>query len=220
VIGLIEGTLHMYDTQSRSWWSQLFGQAVSGPMEGKKLVKLASTMITWKKWKTLHPDTTAYIKRSVPYHLQSDFSGNYIAEMAKQGDGPVQPIDLVVGVEGHEEARAYLLRYLAKERVLNDELEGHPIVVFLSEAFDTARILDRSVDGKTLTFSPADGDLLQDAETSSVWDPMTGKAISGPMKGKGLKAFASTYSLWFAWKKYRSESELVGFSQLSARPSS
>ncbi len=212
MIGLIEGTLHMYDTQTRSWWNQLFGEAISGPMKGEKLVKLPYTMTTWKKWKALHPETTAYIKPSVPYNRQSDYTDETFAEHARKGDGPVENTDLVIGVEGHVEAKAYLIRYLAKERVVNDELEDHPIVVFLSDDFATSRILDRSVDGKTLTFSLAEQDRLTDAETGSVWDPITGEALSGPMKGKRLNAYVTTYALWFAWKKYRSESELVGAS--------
>ncbi len=199
----------MYDDQTHSWWSQLFGEATKGTMKGKKLVKLPSTMTTWKKWKALHPDTTSYIKRSIPYHQQSDFSGDYLAEMAQKEDGPVEATDLVIGVEGHIEAKAYLLRYLAKKRVLNDALETHPIVVFLGEDLATVRVLDRVVGGKTLTFSLTEGDRLQDAETSSVWDPMTGMALSGPLQGRRLNAYVSTSSLWYAWKKYRPDSELI-----------
>ena len=101
----------------------------------------------------MHPETTAYIKSSVPYHQQSDFSAEYFASLAEKGDGPVENTDLVIGVEGHVEARAYLVRYLARKRVINDALEGHPIVVFLSEDLATARILDRSIGRRSLTFS-------------------------------------------------------------------
>lgn len=208
-VGLVEGTLHLYDTETRSWWSQLTGKAVDGPRGGQKLRKMSSMMTTWKRWKALHPETTAYIKRSVPYHQQSDFSGDYIAKMATKGNGPVESTDLVVGVEGHEKAKAYLIRDLAKRRVANDTLEGFPIVVYLSEDFATARIMDGTVNGQALTFSLAENDRMRDAETGSIWDPMTGKAISGRWMGKELKLFASTYSLWFAWNKYRPESELV-----------
>ena len=198
----------MYDKQTRSWWSQLFGKAISGPMKDQKLVKLPYTMTTWKKWKALHPDTTVYIKRSIPYRPR--FTENQFANLARKADGPVEAADLVVGVEGHVDAKAYLLRHLAQKRVLNDVLENQPIIVFLSEDFATARVLDRSVDGKTLTFALAKGDRLQDKETGSLWDPMTGDALSGSMKGKRLHTFVSTYSLWFAWKKYRPDTELVG----------
>ena len=51
-----------YDKQTSSRWSQLFGNAVSGPMKGEQLVKLPSTMTTWAKWKALHPNTTVYVK--------------------------------------------------------------------------------------------------------------------------------------------------------------
>lgn len=208
MIGVEEGTMIMYDKQTRSWWSQLFGKAISGPMKGQKLVKLPYTMTTWKKWKSLHPDTTVYVKRSIPYRPR--FTENQFANLARKSEGPVEAADLVVGVEGHVDARAYLLRHLAQKRVLNDVLETQPIIVFLSEDFATVRVLDRSVDGKTFTFALAKGDRLQDNETGSLWDPMTGEAIEGSMKGKRMNAFVSTYSLWFAWKKYRPDTELVG----------
>ncbi|MBI2819643.1 MAG: DUF3179 domain-containing protein, partial [Acidobacteria bacterium] len=200
VLGQEDGTLIMYDAQTSSQWSQLFGEAVKGEMKGERLVQIPSMLTTWEKWKVLHPETTVYIKRSIPYHRLSDFSKETIAKHATKADGPVENIDLVVGVEGHVEAKAYLFRYLAKKRVLNDDLENHPIVVFLSEDLATARIFDRSLDGwlwdKTLTFRGTEGDRLQDQETNSLWDPMSGEAISGPLKGKQLKLYVSTTSLW------------------------
>ncbi|MBI2820350.1 MAG: DUF3179 domain-containing protein, partial [Acidobacteria bacterium] len=160
-VGVQNGTLIMYDQQTKSWWSQLFGKAVDGPMKEKKLVKLPSTMTTWKKWKALHPDTTVYVKRGIPY--DTFFTESQFAAQAKKGEGPIEGSDLVLGVEGHVSAKAYLIRYLAaKGRVRNDFLEGQPIVVFLSEDLATARIFDRSLDGwlwdKTLTFRGTEGD--------------------------------------------------------------
>ncbi len=55
VIGVDKGSLVMYDEGTRSWWSQLFGEAFQGEMEGRKLTKLASTMTTWDKWKASTP---------------------------------------------------------------------------------------------------------------------------------------------------------------------
>ncbi len=211
VIGVEKGTLLMYDQQTRSWWSQLFGEAIRGPMKGSKLVKLPSTMTTWAKWKNLHPDSTVYIKPSIPYKPR--FTEKTFARLASHGDGPVENNDLVVGVEGHVAARAYPVRRLARERVVNDTLEKQPIVVFLSEDLATARVLDRSIDEKTFTFAVADGDRLKDTETGSIWNPMTGEAVSGPLKGKRLKAFVSTYSMWFAWKKYRPDTAVYGEKQ-------
>jgi len=207
VVGVEEGTLIMYDRQTRSWWSQLVGAAVEGPMEGTQLAKLPSVMTTWGKWKAMHPDTTVYIKPSTPYSPR--FTGDSFREIASAGEGPIRPRDWIVGLEGHVDARAYLVRALADRRVLNDRFENAPILLWISEDLSTARVLDRSVDGRTLTFALTGDDRLRDEETGSIWDPMTGEATSGPLEGEKLAELVSTYSLWFAWERYRPDTVLV-----------
>lgn len=207
VVGVDEGTLIMYDAQTRSRWSQLFGEAISGEMQGRKLQKLPSTMTTWAKWRALHPDTTVYVKRSITYRAR--FTAETFANLAG-GDGPLADRDWVVGVEGHVMAKAYPARALARDRVVNDELENAPIVVYLSEDYATARIFQRRVADRVLTFELGDGDRLRDEETGSLWDPLSGMAVSGPLEGSELQPLVSTYSLWFAWKKYRPATEVYG----------
>ena len=211
VSGLDEGTLIMYDAETRSRWSQLVGKAVSGQMQGRQLDKLPSTMTTWARWQALHPDTTVYVKRSIPYGAR--FTADAFAGVASAEPGPLQNEDLVIGVEGHVEARAYLARHMAREgRLVNDQLEGAPIVVFLSEDLATARIYDRRLDDRTLSLELASGDGMRDVETGSTWDPLSGAAVAGPLEGQQLRPLVSTYSLWFAWKKYRPDTSLHGAS--------
>ena len=207
MVGVEKGTLIMYDQQTKSRWSQLFGEAVSGEMQGKALQKVASTMTTWGLWRAMHPDTTVYVKPETPY--RSRFTADTFAEAARAKKGPVAANDIVIGVEGHVVAHAYLLRGLAEKRVLNDVLENAPIVVYLASDMATFRIFDRSANGQTLTMEIAPGDKLRDQETGTIWDPMSGEAIEGQLKGLLLKPHTATYSLWFAWKKYRPETVLV-----------
>lgn len=227
-LGIETGTLMLYDAETKSKWSQLMGHAVSGPLSGKQLDKIDVTMTSWKKWKALHPDTTAYIKRNVRV---TDFSEKHFASLAgaseegrlknfvartrhwfavKWSGGLLQPTDLVIGVQGDDRAKAYLVSYLAKARVVNDALDGRPIVVAMSDDYVTARVYDRRAEGKTLTFALGEGDELTDAETGSVWSLMTGEAIAGPLQGTRLRPVVSTSALWFAWRKYRPETDLVG----------
>jgi hypothetical protein len=51
-------TLVMYDSETKSLWSLLLEKGVRGPMTGRKLTTLPSELTTWKKWKSLHPETT------------------------------------------------------------------------------------------------------------------------------------------------------------------
>ncbi len=208
VVGVDEGTLIMYDDETGSHWSQLFGKAVSGAMKGTKLEKLPSTMTTWKGWRTLHPDTTVYIKRSVPYNAR--FTKETFEKAASMAPGPVRNDDLVVGLEGHVGARAYLVRRLAKERYVEESFEGAPIAVYLSPDLATAKVFERKVDDRVLSFRLTEDEKLEDSETGSRWNPVTGEAVSGPLAGKKLQSLISTFAVWFAWKHYRPDTTVRG----------
>jgi hypothetical protein len=125
-------------------------------------------------------------------------------------EGPIAKEDLVVGLSGSKSARAWLLRRLYKAgRVVNDTLDGEPVVVFLGADTVTVRVLRRTVANRTLSFR-ADGDLLRDEDTGSTWDPMTGRAQSGPLVGEKLDSLVFTTALWYAWRSQRPDTTLWG----------
>ncbi len=211
VSGLDRGTLILYDAETRSRWSQLIGEAVEGEKKGQRLRKLPSTMTTWAAWRALHPESTVYIKSSVPYGAR--FTGDALAGLAEAEPGPVRKTDLVIGVEGHIEARAYLGRRLLQAgRLVHDDLEQAPILIVLAEDQATGRVYDRRVEERELTFE-LEGDRLHDAESGSTWDAISGQAIAGPLEGQRLRELVSTYSLWFAWQKYRPDTSVHGEAQ-------
>lgn len=51
------GNLVMYDRESGSYWSQVLGTAICGPLRGIDLRILPSTVATWGDWRADHPDT-------------------------------------------------------------------------------------------------------------------------------------------------------------------
>jgi hypothetical protein len=57
-VGLRDGVFILYDKKTRSWWSQVAGTAVQGPLAGERLVKLASAVTTWAAWRRDHPETS------------------------------------------------------------------------------------------------------------------------------------------------------------------
>jgi hypothetical protein len=204
-VGLEKGVFVLYDRQTGTRWSQVSGKATRGRLAGQVLRKRDSTMTTWGRWRGLHPDTTVYTDAALP--VRRRFTEESIARITLGGRGPVVNDDLVAGVEGRRRARAYLLRRLAGPRVVNEELDGEPVVVFLAEDAVTVRALRRTVAGRTLTFG-AEGDTLRDAETASRWDPMTGRALSGPLAGRTLEGLVVTTALWYAWRSQRPDTSL------------
>jgi len=204
VIGLDRGTLVMYDRDTRSWWSQVTGEATEGTLAGRKLEKLPSVVTTWGSWRREYPETTVYVVPGVARRLR--FTQDSWAPMTL-GGGPIRNEDWIVGVETDSMARAYLVRELSALRVVNDTLAARPIVVFLAEDSVTVRVLSRTVDSRSLRFA-AEGQRLVDEQTRSIWDPLTGRALSGPLEGRVLEAVVSTPSLWYAWKRLHPDTEL------------
>ena len=199
-VGLEKGVFILYDRQTGTHWSQVSGRATRGTREGRTLRKKTSTVTTWGRWRRLHPETSVYADANLP--VRRRFTEETIARITQSGSGPAVNEDLVAGIEGRRMPRAYLLRKLAGPRVVNDELDGEPVVVFLAEDGVTVSALRRTVARRTLTFA-AQGDALVDAETGSRWDPMTGRAASGPLAGRTLEEVPVTTALWYAWRSQR-----------------
>lgn len=51
------GNLVMYDEATRSYWSQILGEAICGPKTGERLSIVPSTVATWGDWQADNPDT-------------------------------------------------------------------------------------------------------------------------------------------------------------------
>jgi len=47
-----------HDEETETFWSQMTGEAVVGPLTGQRLAWIPSEVATWKDWRARHPDTT------------------------------------------------------------------------------------------------------------------------------------------------------------------
>ena len=68
-----------------------------------------------------------------------------------------------------------------------------------------------SVSSQRLSFRKAQANLeflIEDIETETVWEPLTGVALRGPLNGTRLEQVPSHYEFWFAWKDYRPNTEV------------
>ena len=94
------------------------------------------------------------------------------------------------------DVKAYSVKDLTRHEVVNDVLNGEPIMAVYCILADLGAIYDRQYGDKTLTFALSgytyydtevwdglDGFVLWDRETESLWWPLINKAVSGPLKG-------------------------------------
>ena len=122
----------MFDDQTDSEWSQAFGTALSGPLEGTELELVASRLMSWEAWKGLYPDTQVLDKRGLyrrdTYETYyTDPSAGILGRQVRDLRLPLK--DLVLGVEIGTAKRAYAYTDLAETPIANDTLGGLEIVV-------------------------------------------------------------------------------------------
>ncbi len=208
---LYESDMVMYDHQTGSYWFQVLGEAVVGPLTGQRLTMIPSMTVTWGDWKRLHPDTQI-LRRDQGIFGQAMLSAYDRDSFAGLGDRldrgqfswPVsdERLDsrlnygtMVMAVEVDGAHKAYNLSG-ASDWVANDSVGGQRIVVVGRRGGSLAGAFLSAVGGRDLTFRLTDG-VLEDTETGSRWDD-SGAAVSGPLAGNRLLPVPSRTSFWFS----------------------
>lgn len=55
---LYRSAVLFHDDETETFWSQMTGEGVVGPLAGKRLSWIPSDVVTWKEWREKHPGTT------------------------------------------------------------------------------------------------------------------------------------------------------------------
>jgi hypothetical protein len=207
----------MRDEETGSWWQQVTGEAIQGPMKGKKLRPFFLDELTFGLWKqekpqgrVLRPDKAiARAGKYAPTDWEERMEKVPVTTSAAL-DKALDPRALVIGVNVNDGARAYPLDALLKQSPIVDELEHTPILLVLGDDKKSVRAFERALDGRKLEFfvKPNVSPLrLIDAETGSEWD-FSGEAVSGPAKGRHLNKIPVLNDYWFDWKTYNPRTTL------------
>ncbi len=155
-----------WDHDTGSVWSQPLGEAILGPRTGERLELLPSSLTTWESWREAHPGTRAL-------DVGAGSSGFALESMA-------------IVVEFGSEAVAYPVTRLREGVVVNDVVAGAAIAVLVDPAEpERWAVFSRLLDDRTVTLV-RDGDLILDTETRTVWDPVRGVGLTGPLEGEIL----------------------------------
>lgn len=167
---LFQRAMTWWDHSTFSVWSQVWGRAIDGPLKGTELELIPSQTVPWGTWKAQHPGTLVMTNdvARLPF-ARERFRSDYL-----------------IGITLGEHAKAYPYDVAARERVVNDAVGPHPVVVIADPETRAVFVYLRTRDDRTLTFRPHDGDIV-DVETGTVWDPVNGLAVDGPHRGEALK---------------------------------
>jgi len=199
----------MQDEETGTWWQQVSGEAVAGPLRGQHLEPVFHDELSFAVWKQEQPaGSVLRPKDSAPWRK---FSADWEAKTAKApvvtprvpGE-PLPAREIVVGLRVGDEAKAYPLAALRKQSPVTDTVGGAPIVLVVGDDGRSVRAFRRTLDGRELQLFRKPGvkplRLVDDA-TASEWS-FAGEAVSGPLAGKRLERVFVLLDYWFDWRTY------------------
>lgn len=200
----------MRDEQTGSWWQQVSGEAIQGPLKGRRLVGVVHDELAFGIWKAERPG--GRVLKPVAGKQDDYAAPNWERRMKKvetvtpraPGD-PLEPRTVVVGVTLNGRSKAYPFPLLRQQSPIVDAVGGVPVVLVVGTDGKSIRVFDRRVDGRKLELLATAGPWqmpLVDAETGSEWD-FTGRAVAGPLAGRQLTKLKALKEYWFDWKTYQ-----------------
>jgi hypothetical protein len=210
--GISNQNFLMRDEQTGSFWQQVSGECVAGPLAGMKLTRVHSDEVTLAQFAAEAPAGQVLLPEAG--RDEDDYARDWEAQIdglptvVDTSDTPLAPRTLVAGVAVGGAARAYLATTLAEARVIVDEVGGVPVLLW-SRGGRSLRAFDRRVAGKPLLFAPGPDGTLVDAETASTWD-FRGCAVAGTHAGTCLAPIQALWDYWFDWRAYNPGSDVFG----------
>lgn len=210
---LLNANLVMYDRETETYWSQLNGTAVVGPLVPTELEILPSTITTWGEWRTQHPSTVVLSRNtgiyppatynSDPYAGYAD--SNRVGFGVQDVDDRLGPKEIVYGVTIGNSSRVYPESVVEREGVINDVVGGVPVLVVADQQAGGVRVFVRTIDGEPIKFTLEGGRLVDAA--GGEWT-FSGEAENGPYAGRELARLNSHGIYWFAWSQFHPETDV------------
>jgi hypothetical protein len=208
----------MRDEETGSYWQQISGKAIAGPLRGRQLELVHSDELTFALWRSENPQGT--VLRGV-----ERFAGNYEdkdwdVQMLKARTvvdtrkTPFPPRELMLGVEHNGAARAYVVSRVLQEKLVQDRIGGAPVIVVVGPDNTSMRVFDARVEGlagvpEFYRKAAPGGAFLMDSVSGSGWD-FRGCAVEGPAAGKCLRPIPALKDYWFDWNLYHPDTTVHG----------
>ena len=220
--------LIMYDRQTESWWQQITGQGVVGEFAGIRLQRLPAQIVSFGEYQSAYPQgevlsrDTGFRREygSNPYRGYDDINSQPFL-LSETADPRLPAMERVINVSVGDRHRVYPFTELQMEPVINDKINGIPVVIFSKDdaaspldgrKIATSRIIPsatafrRRVNDHTLTFERRNGEFY-DQETGSKWN-IFGQAVEGELTGVQLGDIDNGQHFAFAWLVFHPDSEI------------
>ena len=188
----------MRDEETGTFWQQISGRAVSGPLAGSQLKLIPSDELTFALWRTEQPQGTV-LKEAAQYSAEYaapdwDIKMRKAKVVISHEENGRKPRDLMLGVHLHGKPRAYLYDQILKQKLIQDA----PLILVVGPDNQSVRVFETAA---PTDFYRTDNAELIDSATGSHWN-FQGCATEGKLKGTCLPRVEALKDYWFDWKEY------------------
>ena len=204
----------MRDRETGTWWQQVSGKALHGPLKGKRLNLIAYEEVTFDLWKQERPGGRVLLPDPEIQKEESYAKEDWEQRIAKlpvvtpiNHEEPLKPRDLILGIDIKGQSKAYPFESLKRTRAIVDKIAGGQIILVLGKDDSSVRVFEAVIDGKPLSLyfkNETGSDSFLDVDTGTEWS-FEGVAVTGPLAGKKLNRISVLKDYWFDWKNYHPE---------------
>ena len=209
----------MRDEETGSYWQQISGRAISGPLKGRQLTLVLSDELTFQTWKAEEPEGT--VLQDVPKYASEYETKDWDVRMQRAPtviqfpEHGMQSRDLVLGIHTSDASRAFLYDRVVKEKLVKSYVGAQAVLIVVGPDGQSVRAFRDQIPGvegapdfyRLTANKPAV--LMLDAPTGSEWN-FQGCAISGKEQGTCLERVAMLKDYWFDWRNYNPGTTIWG----------
>jgi hypothetical protein len=202
----------MRDDQTGTFWQQISGRAIAGPLAGSQLEPVPSDELSFALWQSESPDGT--VLKPLPKDKGDYETKDWEVHIGKARtvlnfpNSGLKSRDIVFGVSAFGASRAYPVARILSAKLIEDRLGTEAILLVLGPDGKSIRVFQARLPGQTLApeyYSTADRFI--DSETGSEWN-FSGCAVQGKRAGSCLSAVYGLKDYWFDWRNYHPDTTI------------
>ncbi len=203
LVGMDHFNAMFEDESTKTWWRQVTGEAVAGPLKGSAIPEVESMQMTVNKFFSMYP--FGKVMQADEASMESYDSlaryekGKSKGKLTRTDSLSWKDKSWVVGIEEGNFSKAYDWSDLKSKRIIHDRIGEVPVVIALAE--DEQSFAAFEIPNDTITFSIRNDTLFNNQH---VYD------FSGRAVGKStppLRRIQAYQEFWHSWKTFHPDTK-------------